>query len=287
MLPSLSPRQKAGLACALAFLLWLPMGVSHGDATLLTGHSSFYDGDSFSPCLASLAGIMRHRVMWFNDQVLAETYGGKGAFIYVTEQGARDPRDPNVKLFSDGVFYDFVDPNGAHWHVEELYMTKLHSEASQDIDPNVAPAKWVEYDVGVEQNRTYVWTVELAARPIYDEFAGASPHTYYNFLTIVDTCKMHRGQSFDRVVNHTRAQGDINANNGHRNDDEDHAHETFMVDIWVGKRPTVLPAGASTDGAEWESSWAQGEATEENVAGTGHDSPIPEDTADGGAPEAP
>jgi hypothetical protein len=125
----------------------------------------------------------------------------------------------------------------------------------------VKPGKPVS--AGVEpietESRYYVWFVELAPRPIYDEFAGADMHTYYNFLSIVDTCKMHRDPAFEKEVNHTRLGGDISDDNGHRNDDKDHSHEKFMVDLWIGKKPTVTALGSvDTSGSAWESNWAAG-----------------------------
>lgn len=258
-LPRLSQRQKAGLAIALALLLWAPSGLSHGDVAVVTGHSTFYDGDSFSPCLASVAGIMRHRVMWFNDQVLVETYGGAGTYIWVTEQGAPDPR-AETHLYSDGVFYDFVDPNGAHWHVEELYY-----DASDDIVTNVTADRsepWESQvnEITIGSRRTMVWVVELAPRPIFDEFAGADPHTYYNFLVLVDTCKIHSNDvntSFDGIANHSQESGLLNDQYGHENGEEPHLHERYMMDLYIGKRPlNVVPNGVSTAGAEYQTEWA-------------------------------
>ncbi|HET6403333.1 MAG TPA: hypothetical protein VFH78_01695 [Candidatus Thermoplasmatota archaeon] len=255
----MSNRQKAALAVALALLLWAPSGVSHGDVAVVTGHSTFYDGDTFSPCLASIAGIMRHRVMWFNDQVLVETYGGAGTFIYVTEQGAPDPRKAS-KLYTDGVFYDFVDPNGAHWHIEELYY-----DITDDVTVNATldrdePWQSEVRQVSVYGKRTMVWVVELAPRPIFDEFAGADPHTYYNFLVLVDTCKIHSNDintSYDGIANHNNESGLLNDKYGHQNGEDPHTHERYMMDLWVGKRPlNVVPNGASVDGAEWTSNWA-------------------------------
>lgn len=259
-LPRLSRRQQAGLAVALAILLWAPSGLTHGQP-LVTGHSTFYDGDTFSPCLGSIAGIMRHRVMWFNNQVLAETYGGAGTFIWVTEQGAPDPRK-SVTLYTDGVFYDFVDPNGAHWHVEELYYD-VTTGVSNNIEVDEGPPVEVRgSEVGTYAERTMVWVVELAARPIFDEFAGADPHTYYNFLVLVDTCKLHSNEidSYVGVEEH-ETPTELSDKYGHENGEEAHSHETYQMDIWVGKRPiNVVPRGVSVDGAEWTTEWAYQES---------------------------
>lgn len=237
---------------------------------MLTGHSTFYNGESYDPCLGSIAGIMRHRVMWFNDQVLVETYGGKGTFIYVTEAQAPDPRGKQLR--TDGVFYDFVDPNGAHWHVEEVYMPKTASITINEDPVGNTQDPLLQLD----RDRWYVWIVELASRPIYDEFAGDDPHTYYNFLTLVDTCKMHRNENTtDGIEDHDLASGKLNDRNGHPNDSFEHTHERWMVDIWVGKRPTIAPGTDPTaQSAQWETEWAQGEANNE----------LPKDGPDGGVP---
>lgn len=260
-LPRLSRRQQAALAVTLALLLWVPQGLSHGDHTVVTGHSTFYNGDAYDPCLGSIAGIMRSRVMWFNDQVLVERYGGAGTFVYVTEYGAPDPR-AEKQLFSEGVFYDFVDPNGAHWHVEEAFYNVV-VETSQGVDfSEDVPRPYVNTTEG---DRIYVWIVELSARPIYDQFAGDDPHTYYNFLTLVDTCKMHHVANVTQGdnVTHDYASGTLNDRYGHENGATEHQHETFFVDLWVGKRPNVVLGGVSTQGAEWQSAWTAQETSEE------------------------
>ena len=278
MLPRLSQRQKALAAAALALLLWLPSGISTETQPVVTGHSTFYNGSGYDPCLASIAGIVRNRVMWFNDQVLVESYGGKGSFVYITEHGARDPTDPNIKLLTDGTFYDFVDPNGVHWHVEEDYYTVIHGGAT--VDPNTAPAQWVQQP-SVDQNKTYVWIVELAASPIHDQFAGAPDgpyyHDIYNFLVLVDTCKMHPDKALDTRTNDptpddrspllddngtlshdARCNCTNSGQYGHVAGSADHTHRVFLADLYMGTQPTAIPAGASAQGAQYTSSWAVG-----------------------------
>lgn len=282
MLPQLSQRQKAGLAVALAILLAAPMGVSHGDTTMLTGHTTFYNGASYDPCLGSIVGIMRHRVMWFNDQVLVETYGGRGTFILATEAGAQDPRKADI-LYTEGVFYDFVDPNGAHWHIDEMFMEKAGAGVTTDpshvFEGAGNTAQQVVNGDSVTEDRTYVWSVELATRPIYDDFAGADPHTYYNFLTILDTCKMHNSTStYDGEEVHDVASGTLDDDHGHPNGEIEHQHGRFMVDLWIGTRPTAIPLGASTNTTDFETQWAGSQAS----------SGAPADTSDGsGMPELP
>lgn len=275
-IPRPSPRIKAGLAVAAALLLWVPMGISTQTQPVVTGHSTFFNGEVYDQCLASVAGILRSRVMWFNDQILVERYPGKGNFVYVTEHGGEDPTD-KLYLRSDGVVYDFVDPNGAAWHVQELYILKSRS-VHHDVDAVIPgePDELDEEDLNrepevnqtaeVREDRQYVWVVEIAATPIYDEFPGDDAHTLYNFLTLVDTCKFHNNTVTRGLqVEHTNASV-LNDHNGHPNGDDPHTHESWNADIYVGKRPNVLVAGASTDGAVFESQWATSESGQQNTA---------------------
>lgn len=279
-----SNRRKAAAAATLAFLLWFPTGLSEVNQPVVTGHSTFWNGKSFDPCMASIAGILQTEVRWFNDMVLARRYGGKGTFIYITESGADDPRQDlsaesgKRALFSDGVAYDFVDPNGAVWHVDELYYGNPNGEPVKVTDPLGNPK--TETHPYAIKDRTYVWVVELAAQPIYDQFAGSpsSPyyHDVYNFVSLVDTCKFHRtpdtnfngnkhyedrpGRDLDFNITHTQQpSGDWPGNNdgnGHDNGMDTHDHESFIANIWIGTRPVIVPAGASADGAEYQSEWA-------------------------------
>ncbi len=255
----MSNKAKAIMAIAFALILWAPSGISTTTQPVVTGHSTFYNGDVFDQCLASIAGILRSRVMWFNDMVLTETYAGKGTFLYVTEHGSVDPSEPGTQLYSEGVFYDFVDPNGAQWHVEEAFMTTLRSSieigASKVLENTQVEAN--------KQNRTYVWIVELADRPIYDQFAPTNIndpnyHTFYNFLALVDTCKFkHKEVSQNPDVVHDGTEL------GHPGSTAGHVHEGYTADLWVGKRPNVAPIGAEglADSVTWQSQWSINEQT--------------------------
>lgn len=257
---SLSPKTKAVLAAALALLLWVPQGISTDSQTVVTGHSTFFNGDSYDPCLASVAGIMRTRVMWFNDQVLVERYPGKGTFIYITEHGGQSPLETGG-LYSDGVSYNFVDPNGAAWHVDELYIGKGGSLKTDYEEPlnweyntTHGDARAPYVDVGIAQAKQYVWVVEMSAQPIYDQFPGGDGHTYYNFLDLVDTCKFHNNTDTYRGYEYHNTS--LGPSNGHPSGATPHAHQTWDADIYVGPAPTIVPAGASTDGLNYETSWA-------------------------------
>ncbi|MEA3199266.1 MAG: hypothetical protein QOE90_694 [Thermoplasmata archaeon] len=262
-LPSLSPKQKAGLAVALALLLWIPQGISTDTQPVVTGHSTFYNGDTYDPCLASIAGIVRSRVMWFNDQVLVERYPGKGTFLYVTEHGAEDPRNLGY-LYSDGVSYNFVDPNGAAWHVDEVYHSTSTPQPNVQVDPQEATGSAKNGDPRVNAtveihngDKTYYWIVELAAQPIYDQFPGSDPHSYYNFLDIVDTCKFHNStETYDGTRIHDQSTN--GPSNGHDAGAATHYHNVFNADLYLGAAPTIVPGGLSTDGANYATAWATG-----------------------------
>lgn len=267
---SWSTPRKAALAAALLLLLVVPNGISQRSQPVVTGHSTFFNGEGYDPCLASIAGIMKTQVMWFNDQVLVERYGGKGTYVYVTENGSQDPTDPDrVTLWSEGVFYDFVDPNGIAWRVEEAFMiASTNGGAVVYGDPGNPDSISVDDDLG--QDREYVWIVELAAFPIHDQFAGdpRSPnyHDLYNFLTIVDTCKFSRtprtnwDPSRGTDYNVTHEGPDLTQNYGHEVGAAPHSHEAFTASLWVGKKPVIVPLGVDAQGAQWSSDWALADA---------------------------
>lgn len=251
MLPldRLSPRTKAGLAVAFALLLWLPQGISTETAPVVTGHSTFYNGSTYDKCLASMAGILRSRVLWFNDQVLVERYPGKGTFIYVTESGAPDPTAA-PHLISEGVKYSFTDPNGAAWNIREAYYEHERTYTVKDKAPT-------EYGARVDINKTYVWYVELAAEPILDQFPGEEyPHSIYNFLVLVDTCKFHRNAETQGPVAVHNTTAVLNDQHGHPNNETAHDHETWKADIWIGKRPVVVEAVDTGDHVVGVTGWA-------------------------------
>ena len=248
-LDRLSPRAKAGLAVALALLLWIPQGISTETTPVVTGHSVFYNGSTYDKCLASIAGILRSQVLWFNDQVLVERYPGKGTYIFVTEAGAPDPSEEDY-LISEGVKFSFTDPNGADWVIHEAYFAPPGYKAIAEGEESSTRA-------GLALNKTYVWFVELAAEPILDQFPGEEyPHSIYNFLVLVDTCKFHRnGQTSGPIANHNET-AILNDRHGHPNGELEHEHETWNADLWVGKRPVIVEAADTGDRAVSHTVWA-------------------------------
>lgn len=246
-----SNSRKAAVAVALALFLWIPQGISQTQQPVVTGHSTFWNGEGYDPCLASIAGIVKTQVMWFNDMVLAERYGGAGDYIYIAENGSDDPRPGRGHTFmwSDGTFYDFVDPNGAHWHVEESYYSTVG--VSDDLTTVNLPSQ--------NEEKTYVWSVQLSPTPIHDAFAGsptsANYHDIYNFLSIVDTCKFRKTSSDLGDVVH---EGEVlGPGHGHPAGATPHSHGMHMADIWIGTQPIIVPRQQNaTNDASWSTQWS-------------------------------
>ena len=274
MLPfdRMSPRSKAGLVVGLALLLWIPQGISVETQPVVTGHSTFYNADVYDQCLASIAGILRSRVLWFNDQVLVERYPGKGTFVYVTESGGDDPGKYD-EFYSDGVTYTFVDPNGAAWHVEEVYVelggnAPIPGKNEDELDY----AKRMRDAAlnGFDQKRQYYWIVELASVPIMDEFPGDDPHSLYNFLVLVDTCKFNKTPQSEGAVAYHNDTAILNDEHGHPNSELAHNHSTWKADIYVGQRPLIVPGGVDHQNAtRYESEWAMSAEGQQSAATAG------------------
>lgn len=267
MFNRLSRRQKAALTAGLALLLWLPSGISTNTGPVVTGHSTFYNGSGFDPCLATIVGVMRTDVRWFNDMVLVERYGGRGTFVYITENGAPDPRE-QATLLSEGISYDFKDPNGAAWHVEEAFIEGAEGGYHASADGDVGGTMY-------KTDRTYVWIVELSAQPIYDLYAPTNRndpnyHTVYNFVSIVDTCRFHREEATNyngARYNQTTGKLDFNITHdtndpyygtGHKPDDGNHTHEAYLANIYVGERPHIVPVSTKATDVGWTSTWIVG-----------------------------
>jgi hypothetical protein len=292
-----STRQKALLAAATVLMLFLPMGVTQQEQEVTTGHATFYNGQGFDPCLGAIAGILQTQVMWFNDQVLVTRYGGAGTYIYVTENGSTNPMSWTA-IYTDGTAYDFVDPNGVSWHVDEGFAMNGEGTAVHNgnlPDPSDPPR------AGVTQDRTYVWIVQLSAFPIHDQFAGQDPnneHDLYNFLDIVDMCKFHRNQEthvgpptpdqandggYNFNITHQNTPqnpNELSPAYGHPIGTQPHTHETFWADIWIGPKPVLVPIGVTgSDPVKWESDWSQGGASPTSQATGGAQGTLPNNGA--------
>jgi len=255
MLPldRMSPRAKAGLMVAVALLLWIPQGISTQTTPMVTGHSVFYNADGYDQCLASVAGMLRSRVMWFNDQILVERYPGKGTYVFVTEAGVEDPTKAPY-FVSEGVQFTFTDPNGADWIIYEAY---YQAQGMAIAKGPVIPNSNGQVGAGADVDKTYVWFVEIAGTPILDQFPGDDPHSLYNFLVLVDTCKFHRNAKTQApIADHNATSGLLNDRYGHPNNATPHTHEAWNANIWIGKRPAVVDAADTGDRAVSQTAWA-------------------------------
>ncbi|MCA1814769.1 MAG: hypothetical protein LC624_12630, partial [Halobacteriales archaeon] len=75
------------LVLALCAMLSLPAGASINQQPVVTGHTVYANMDGLDPCMAGVVGVVRMRVMWFNNQVLMERPADDGgnAYIYAIE----------------------------------------------------------------------------------------------------------------------------------------------------------------------------------------------------------
>lgn len=245
---------KLAAVCTLA-LLALPTAYTFQQQEVVTGHTTYASMDGLDPCVAGIAGIVRLRVMWFNDQVLFErapTDGG--AWVYAVEGGAPDPRE--ALLRPTGEAFEFTDPNGMTWVVREYTYPGEPVEVSQgNVTVNRSPsASGTTVDGG---NYTvtppsaspgpggswYAWVVQTG--PVVEDFAATGRP--YNFVDLVDTCKFTSPSS---GVQHANSGGNWSSSwpqdttqGQHLADDPSHAHDRFSVDLYVGKAPVTEDPG--------------------------------------------
>ncbi|MBI4394363.1 MAG: hypothetical protein HY556_11320 [Euryarchaeota archaeon] len=260
-------RRKILLMLGAIALLSVPQALGHGvhwSDVAMTGHTLFTDVEGFDQCRGAIAGIVRTKIMWFNDQVLLE-FDAAGGTLYATQKNASDPRD--AVLEATGVFYNFTDPNGRNWNVTEYTYegtsnsitppspsSETWDEELVDTDPGVTTPGIAGAKARSQTAIFHTWVVEIKGADV-DNFPGSDPHVYYNFVTIVDTCKFtkqdlaapggwtHPGP--DATVNHNRTGPNSTypvdppyyTNEGHEASDGDHSHEVYEVDLWVGGTP--------------------------------------------------
>lgn len=237
MLDWIPRKLRYALGVLTVLSLAIPTGLSHD--TVITGHTVYKNMGGYDKCLASIVGLARTRVLWFNDATLVET-DAKGQYIYATRAGAPPP-PPTLKndarpIFGDGVVYEFVDPNNARWIVLEGY---YYGEIKGD-PINVNP--WTPGDPRVEGgarvDSEIVWLVQVG-QTIRDNDPGSDDHEFYNFVTLVDTCKFGHGAKSEGTLDH--AADDPN----HPPGEHAHNHEVFEVDLYIGKEPTFVPLGVN------------------------------------------
>jgi len=210
----------------LVALMTFPTAYTLQQDSVVTGHVTYAAMDGFDPCIAGIAGIVRLRVMWFNDQVLFERAADEGSWVYATEAGAPDPRDQ--MLVPTGEKYEFVDPNNVDWAVTEYTFTGVEAQV---YPPNE------HHDI----LQWGVWVVKTG--PTVRDYAATGRS--YNFVNLVDTCKFNAAghalaHSHDGSGNWTSSEANDTTENQHLANDPDHAHESYQVNLYVGPEPQVL-----------------------------------------------
>jgi hypothetical protein len=237
---------KVGLLCALA-VLSVPAGSAVQQQQAVAGHTVYGAMDGLDPCIAGIVGIVRTRVMWFNEQVLLETTPDDGsAYIYALQAGAPDPRDQ--LLTPTGRTYPFTDPNGLDWQVTEYNFTGgpdalAHGGAAGYHNGSVVATPPTVDDA---QNLAsyYVWVVRIGPTQ-QDTAATGRP---YNFVDLVDTCKFTDAHP-ERTVHHSRDGngtwqsdwGNDTTQDGHLPTDGPHDHDVYDINLYVGEEPKLAP----------------------------------------------
>lgn len=225
-------------------LLAVPTAYSFQQQPVVAGHTTYADMDGLDPCIAGIVGIVRLRVMWFNDQVLFERAAGEGNFVYALQSGAPDPRER--PLAPTGNVYPMADPNGMDWEVHEysfnLGPAGVVDGGNYSVDPSSGqPVKVNEtpsYNADGASRNWYVWVVETG--PAVEDFAATGRP--YNFVNLVDTCKFTTTgtgtqHSRDAGGNWTSDWSQDTTEAAHDAADGTHGHDRFDVDLYVGKAP--------------------------------------------------
>ena len=102
---------------------------------------------------------------------------------------------------------------------------------------------------------------------------GPYEHDIYNFLVLVDTCKMNEKGALDTrsndptpadrsdhlddsgTLHHDTSCECLNASYGHPNDATAHTHRVFLADLYVGTQTMVICGGVSTRTVQYQSEW--------------------------------
>lgn len=238
---------------ALAILLGLALSLGAVGSTIaiepttsdevMTGHTTWMEESSmYSGCLAGIAGLLKQQVTWFNGQTLFETSEGTSddTWIYFTDGGINpdnriDPTDED--LFETENTYDFEDPNKDHnWTVKEFFLYDGLPDGVSGLDDLTGGE-----GPGVNWEKIYVWAVNVNNTL---DFYDSTLESDYNFVGIVDTCKFDTER--DRNVTHdNQKSSDDNHEPEWQHDSANpegkHDHDVYMVDIWIGGKPSALP----------------------------------------------
>jgi hypothetical protein len=231
---------KIVLAVALAIAAPATAYASPFDATqVVEGHTVFVNLSPEGSDLAAIAGSVQCQVLWFNDEVLfrvpAGTSGlcGDARFVYAYASNAPDPRG-NPTLRPTGQVWDFVDPNGAPWHVVEYG----YKQVSVVVNQNLGLPDFIAENITLEQLDYTTWIVE-AGPPIHEPTLKAD----YNFVLLVDTSKILLTK--DDGVMHDGTPGNRAGGNSHDATDLDeehrfpHYHDASWVTLSLGDAPPL------------------------------------------------
>lgn len=222
------------------------------EQSVVGSHSTYADMDGLDPCLASVVGIVRLRVMWFGGQVLFERSGGAGNYVYAVEHGAPPPVDE--VLTPTGESFVFTDPNGLDWNVTEYNYTSAvivtEPGGVSGTPPSVNTTGNVHVEggnatfdpPGVQQAGAGPWTTWVVrTSSTQEDFAATGAP--YNFVTMVDLCKfVGEGQS----ITHTNTGGTWSSSDAddttfdqHLPGDVTHTHRDKQVDLYVAQQPRL------------------------------------------------
>lgn len=258
------------LAVALSLTLVGSAFADHStDSEIITtGHTTYLEASTTAnECFAGITGMLSQTVTWFNGQNLfSRPVNGDGdTYMYVMEhfnsagEDGRDsetgvePFDPSEEtLHETGNEWHLEDPNNDHFSQDKTWVVKEYYAlrgAGDYIVDNREPA-----DVRLEeQEKVYIYVVAVG-----ESREDQTIHREYNFITTVDTCKFlhdgntttHDNQNADNP-RYPEGQHDEGADPG------EHPHGTFHVDLFVGDKPSSIPApegslggGNASDGGE-------------------------------------
>lgn len=229
-------------------LLMLPTAYTFSDRAVVTGHTTYANMDDLDPCIAGIVGIVRLRVMWFNDQVLFERSAQDGSsWVYAVQGDAPDPRE--AVLTPTGQEFPMTDPNGVEWVVRE-YAYRAAAIANvnageYEVEPTGSQPVEVEeepsYQTNTDTAQYHTWVVQTG--PTVEDYAATGRP--YNFVNLVDTCKFTTDAA-GSPVQHTTSGGNWSSTWGndttaqaHYPTDPTHGHDRFSVDLYVGQAPKV------------------------------------------------
>ena len=251
-----SPLPALLLAAAVMLALLGPVTAdqhNYGEV-VTTGHTTFLDASTtFNKCFAGIAGALMQRVTWFNGATLFSrmTDGSGETYMYAMEhfntrgEDGRDnetgvePFDPSKEtLYETGQEYAFHDKNNPNlqWRVVEYYALK----DGKDDAPLYSPTDG-ERMSHPGQEKVYVYVVRVG-EAVYDPEIDRD----YNFVMVVDTCKfLHGGSSLHHEGEFQGDQKDPQYQ--HNEEDGQHDHREFAVDLFVGGAPQSVPLPADPD----------------------------------------